>query len=1079
MSGPLPLPWQARCATLLPTMAMRAAQWCAKITPPRLSAVLARSRLFRRLDAGRVGPLIWISAPAGSGKTTLVKSWLDERKLLSLWYQCDAGDADLATFFHYLGLAGQRAAPRFRTGLPRLTAEYLAGLPVFVRRYFEALGSRLTPPAVIVFDDYQDVPAAAPLHAALGEGLLALPPGVTSVVVSRTEPPPALARLCANASPLILGWDDLRLTLGEVRGVERLSRTARPTRAFVDELHEKTQGWAAGLVLLLQHGTTVQSGPGTLQGNSPQVLFDYFAGEIFAKLEAQAQRVLLVSSLLPKMTTSTVEQLTGMAGAGGIVEELHRKNYFTMKHAGGLYEFHPLFREFLLSRGRQTFAHGELAATQRRAAVLLAAEGEIEAAAQLAREAGDWDALAGLVLKFAQALVQQGRSRTIEVWLQALPPARVAETPWLLYWLGVCRLPYAPAEARSHFTAALALFDGTGDAAGVFLSWSGAVDSFVYEFGDFKPLARFVDTLPALLQRYPVPLTGEIGTRVVVSMFSALMYSRPSHPDLPVWEARAREVVVNSPDITTRVTMGHQLLYYYSCWYGDRGKAIQLADLLRQSVEHKKATPLASIVWYAIEAIYHWKIRASREGCLSAVRRGLELAAQHGIHVYDTVLCADGAWGTLTFGDLDGAREFLRRMQATQNPGRHVDVCQYHLQAYLEAAHRGEQELAGEEAKACFEAAQASGVPFACAITHVAMGRALYGLGAREEALAHLGKACELGDGTRSNLVKFSAYRAYAEIELLEDGGGDLAALRRLMTLGAAHGYLNETFWSSTSMSRLCAAALAHGIEPAYARTLIRVRRLLPPQDGVAATWIDEWPYAIKIRTLGGFAIEVKGKPLRFAGKVQKKPLELLKVAIASGGTDVAEDRISEVLWPDADGDAARISFKTTLHRLRQLLGDEDVLIVREGRLSLDPQRVWVDVWAFERLLGEEVTAKGALERAVLLYRGQFLAGEESPWAVSARERLRARFGRAVARLGSTLDRAGSTESALNLYQKAIDVDDVSEEMYRLLMVAYAKLGRNADAAKAFERCRKTLAAGLKVEPSEETEVLYQSLVNP
>ena len=73
----------------------------AKITPPRVHDVYLRERLFKELDAARKHPIIWISAPAGSGKTTLVASYLQQHKIDPLWYQVDAGDSDIASFFYY------------------------------------------------------------------------------------------------------------------------------------------------------------------------------------------------------------------------------------------------------------------------------------------------------------------------------------------------------------------------------------------------------------------------------------------------------------------------------------------------------------------------------------------------------------------------------------------------------------------------------------------------------------------------------------------------------------------------------------------------------------------------------------------------------------------------------------------------------------------------------------------------------------------------------------------------------------------------------------------------------------------
>jgi ATP/maltotriose-dependent transcriptional regulator MalT len=126
----------------------------AKTTRPRLSGVFPRKRLFRELDRSRKRPITWIQGPPGAGKTTLVASYIQSRKLNCLWYQVDEGDADIATFFYHLRLA----APRRRRPLPLLTPEYLPALSVFTQRFFRELYSRLRTPFVVVLDNYQDAP---------------------------------------------------------------------------------------------------------------------------------------------------------------------------------------------------------------------------------------------------------------------------------------------------------------------------------------------------------------------------------------------------------------------------------------------------------------------------------------------------------------------------------------------------------------------------------------------------------------------------------------------------------------------------------------------------------------------------------------------------------------------------------------------------------------------------------------------------------------------------------------------------------------------------------------------------------
>jgi len=97
----------------------------------------------------------------------------------------------------------------------------------------------------------------------------------------------------------------------------------------------------------------------------------------------------------------------------------------------------------------------------------------------------------------------------------------------------------------------------------------------------------------------------------------------------------------------------------------------------------------------------------------------------------------------------------------------------------------------------------------------------------------------------------------------------------------------------------------------------------------------------VTIFTLGRFSLLINGQPADFGRKFPKRPLELLKAILAQGGREISISRLTMLIWPDVDGDKATRSFDTTLHRLRKILGDDHVLVLRDGKLSLDARYCW------------------------------------------------------------------------------------------------------------------------------------------
>jgi len=341
-----------------------------------------------------------------------------------------------------------------------------------------------------------------------------------------------------------------------------------------------------------------------------------------------------------------------------------------------------------------------------------------------------------------------------------------------------------------------------------------------------------------------------------------------------------------------------------------------------------------------------------------------------------------------------------------------------------------------------------------------------------------------MADKMRSKIFEYNGLMIEAHFHFEEGNeASGLASLRRALAIGKNRGFLNTFVDEPAVTAKLCIKALEENIEVPYVQEIIRRRRLILEEPPLH---LENWPWPLKIFTLGRFEILRDGKPLQFSRKIQEKPLSMLKALIALGGKEVKKDDLADLLWPEADGDYAHHSFEMTLHRLRTLLGHPEALLFRERCLILNQDYCWVDAWGFERTL-EEVggrrtegmteTAAMKLQKAIEMYRGSFLAGETGkPWAISLAEGLRRKFLRGVITLGHFWDENGKYEKALDCYERGLEVDNLAEELYKRLMVCYQRLGRKAEALSVYNRCKKTLATVLGIEPSPQTRSLYHSI---
>jgi ATP/maltotriose-dependent transcriptional regulator MalT/DNA-binding SARP family transcriptional activator len=1057
------------------TRAAPAAPALAKFSRPRLYNVLKRERLFELLDAARAHPLVWIAGPPGAGKSTLVASYIEARKLPGVWFQTDVNDADPGTFFHYLtraayDLAGSRGDTA--DALPRFAPESAGDLTAFTRRFLRAFFALFEPGSLIVVDNFHEAPGSAAWRVAFSEGLRELPANLNLVFISRTPPPPEMARMIADQTIAQIAWDALRVTPEEALEMVGGGKLAPDV---VKAMHRASDGWAAGLVLMREHlgrnGNVADALP-----EGKDAVFEYFTGEIFNRAKPNNQRTLLLAALLPGLTERDALAITGDADAPRVLDYLFRHHLFTDRRRTGaepVYQFHALFREFLLAEGRKRLSEAERREAMDRAGSQLVARGDFDAAATLFREAQAWRALADLALHTGAFLLAEGRGQTLIDWVDALPAAIRDTEPRLSLYLGVALLYSDPPRAKRLLDAAYEGFVKSGDLRRVLMTAAHAVECHYYEWADFTPLDRWIKVFEEHLAGGFEFTAAYDALRVWSSFLIALLFRQPEHPRIAEVAAEVERLIGDdaalSVPLNFRLSAASILFNYYN-WKTKGDSADPLIARVTPWLSDPHASPVSQ-VWWRVHLAFNHQILGRYAAAKRTMDEAEVIARENGLRsLLFEIYYAEVAPVASTH-DVAASVAALEKLRGVLNPSRRMDVAYFKFQESTVRMVEGRVQEAAAAAAEAVSIGRAAGLP-PMQVPHFLVRHAMCLLqtGDTDAALARYDEAAALASGIdRRN---FDIQRGLVSAEVTRRAGdveGALAMLRKWLPQAREHAYYGFLRQAPAITVPLFALALEHGVEPAFVRELIRQRRLAPPAPDIAA-----WPWPLALRTLGPFVMLRDGEPILFKGKAQKKPLELLKALIAHGGRNVDATMLTSLVWPEAEGDDAKASFDSNLYRLRKLLAVDGALVLAEGKLSLNPAVVWVDTWAFEHALDADPPR---VDAALALYAGPFLALDAAvPWTLPLRDRLQARLARAVLAAGQLHEDRRDYAAARSLYQRALELDNLAEAIYRRLMICQREEGDAAGALTTYRRCRELLSIVLGRKPAPETEAIRATL---
>jgi len=390
---------------------------------PATPRLIDRADLLAALDRASARKVTIISAPAGSGKTSLLRTWADRpdraHRLAVVRVRRDQHDAQdfwLALLDAVRHANGATSGAESPAATPDFNASAMAD-----RVLSELAGARSD--ITLVIDDLHELNSPETL-AQLTRLLTHLPPDVHAVLTTRHDLRLGLHQLRLAGELAEIRAADLRFTERETRELLAASGVALSV-AGTALLHQRAEGWAAGLrlaVLSLAGHPDPERFVKDFSGTNRAVA-EYLLAEMLDRQPGHVQDLLLRTCLLDRVNGELADLLTGHPGSERTLLDLEDANAFvvSLDPERTWFRYHHLFADLLRLELRRTMAE-HMPALHRRAAEWFSEHGEVLDAIWHTQAAGDWEDAARLLADHAFSLTLDGQAQTIQVLVRAFPP---------------------------------------------------------------------------------------------------------------------------------------------------------------------------------------------------------------------------------------------------------------------------------------------------------------------------------------------------------------------------------------------------------------------------------------------------------------------------------------------------------------------------------------------------------------------------------------------------------------------------------------------------------------------------------
>lgn len=413
-----------------------------KLTPPGLpKTVISRHNLLTQLDEGITRKLSLVIAPTGYGKTTLVASWVSTRKFSSAWITFDSNDNDPVRFWTYTVTALRSLnASIGKTTLAALSTSQPISLQAALTPMINDL-VRLSGPWVLVLDDFHTI-TSTEVHNSVAFLLQNLPPALHLVLIARSEPELPLSLMRARGNLIDLNADSLRFRPEDTDNFLRAAVPGGIPPSTAALLHERTEGWAAGLQLAVQTLQKLDDSAALDRlmqafSGSQRRVSDYLIQEVFASQPEAVQYFLLQTCFLNRLNGSLCDAAAQSVDGTAILEQLERENLFISRLQDphddrDWYRYHAMFAESLQLVAHRRLGEGQIHLIFERASEWYESHGRIDEAIETALAARSFDRALGLIENYLE-IHRLAEAGTLRRWMEQIPACQIYLHPQVAF----------------------------------------------------------------------------------------------------------------------------------------------------------------------------------------------------------------------------------------------------------------------------------------------------------------------------------------------------------------------------------------------------------------------------------------------------------------------------------------------------------------------------------------------------------------------------------------------------------------------------------------------------------------------